>query len=60
MICQTCHGTGTVMRDALPAVGVMPGDPERPPPSFSILEPCPNCLGTGQDYCCSGERECPG
>ena len=56
MICETCHGEGRVMRDSLPVTGVMPGDPEHPPPGFSIWQPCPDCGGCGFAHCCEGER----
>lgn len=59
MICPTCRGSGHVMRDSLPVVGVMPGDPTRPPAGASIWQPCPNpdCHG-GQVHCCQGDTAC--
>jgi len=54
MRCEECNGAGRVMRDALPVTGVMPGDPLRPPPGFSIWIPCRNCGGTGFQHCCDG------
>jgi DnaJ-class molecular chaperone len=56
MICETCHGTGKVMRDSLPVSGVMPGDPDH---GGSIWEPCGDCGGCGFAHCCEGLREQP-
>ena len=56
MICETCHGSGKVMRNALPVFGVIPGDPDKPPRPVSIWEPCTACGGWGITHCCEGER----
>ena len=56
MRCETCHGKGVCLRDGLPAVAVMPGDPAR---VVSVWEPCPECGGTGITHCCEGLREQP-
>jgi hypothetical protein len=56
MICETCHGKGEVLRDSLPATGVMPGDPVR---RVSVYQPCPDCGGCGFAHCCEGDQEQP-
>lgn len=42
------------MRDSLPVTGILPGCPDRPPPGFSIWQPCPGCGGSGIASCCEG------
>ena len=56
MRCETCHGKGWVFVDHQPVVGVMPGDPDRPPHYYSLKQPCPDCGGCGITHCCEGER----
>lgn len=50
MICSACHGSGLTMRDSLPAVAIMPGDPDHP---VSIWQPCQECGGCGIDRLCT-------
>jgi hypothetical protein len=54
MICETCHGRGWVWGDSLPVIGVMPGDPARPPVELSLKVPCEDCGGNGHAHCCDG------
>jgi len=50
MCCEECHGEGWLWVDHIPAYGVMPGDPDRPPRSAprSLQYRCPCCGGSGQ------------
>jgi hypothetical protein len=64
VICDTCRGSGWQWRDSLPVFGVMPGDPDRPPPVMRgtypagrLGTPCPDCGGYGIVHCCEGDRE---
>jgi hypothetical protein len=54
MICEACGGTGRMMRDHLPVTGIFPGDPDGPPPGWSIWQPCRACGGCGIAHCCDG------
>lgn len=47
MICEECHGTGSVTT----------GTFQFPPPDgplHDLREPCPNCNGSGVQSCCDG------
>jgi len=57
MICPTCLGEGSIWVESIPVTGVMPGDPDRPPPGASLKQPCPTCMGSGIASCCDGMVE---
>lgn len=59
VICETCQGAGRVWRDSLPIIGALPGDPQTPPPGFSLKVPCPECGGSGVAHCCDGLQAKP-
>lgn len=50
MICPRCHGTGKVTRERRVAIVRQ---------TFQWEEICPDCLGSGRQHCCDGEREQP-
>jgi len=49
MRCETCEGVGEVLIDRDCNIVQRVAD-------AVMMIPCPNCGGSGWDYCCDGER----
>lgn len=48
MICPHCNGKGRVVGSTLFGQG------HKKPVELPEIGPCPNCQGTGVEYCCDG------